>query len=181
MIRFILVFLVLLSGCSLQKSIPAPSQPELIRSAKAAPEFQLPDLQGRPVALYDFRGKVVLLQFWATWCMVCVEEMPALQDLKEQFSPEQFQILTVNLDRDLSAARKFAEKRGLDLLMLRDTSKQIQKLYAAYELPHAFLIDKRGHLVRLAHSENPGFGMRGAQEWRADDISSAIKQLMAEP
>lgn len=86
----------------------------------AAPDFALPDLQGRQHTLSAQRGRVVVLNFWATWCPPCVEEMPSLDGLHKALATEGLVVMGISVDEDASALRRFVQERGLTLTVLQD-------------------------------------------------------------
>lgn len=114
--------------------------------SRLAPEFVLPDLAGKTVSLSAFRGKPVLVNFWATWCETCREEMPALEDLSRR-SGERFAVIGVSLDEDASAVPPFVKEYKLTFPILLADRKAVAG-YAVRGLPAAFLIDAEGLITR---------------------------------
>ena len=108
-----------------------------------APDFTLTDVEGREVSLSDFRGKVVLLDFWATWCAPCVQLMPFYQELQKEDHEFEFVVLTVNLESQ-AKARQFIEETGHDLNTVVDANKQVMARYGVRAIPDAILIDPDG-------------------------------------
>ena len=123
--------------------VPAPMEGFL------APEFELTSLDDDTVTLSDLRGKVVLLNFWASWCPPCRSEMPAMQKIYTAFGPDEFVILAVNnLQQDgLAEAQKFIAERNLTFPTLLDTDGQVSAAYQIRSLPTSFFIDQEG-LIR---------------------------------
>ena len=122
-----------------------------IRSAKpvdvgyVAPNFTLPDLEGREVSLSDYRGKVVFLNIWATWCPPCRDEMPSMQRMYDALKGDRFEILAVSIDAgEARVVRKFMEDLSLTFPALHDRNSQVYKLYQATGVPETFIIDHRG-------------------------------------
>jgi len=113
-----------------------------------APDFTLPGLDGQMVRLADYRGKVVLLNIWATWCPPCVEEMPSMEGLYQKLKAEGFEILAVSMDvSGAQAVRPFMEKHKLNFPALTDTEGAIKSLYQTTGVPESFIIDKDGIIV----------------------------------
>ena len=113
-----------------------------------APNFTFPNLDGNKVSLTDYRGKVVLLNIWATWCAPCVAEMPSMQKLYQELKDEGFLILAVSLDESgVEVVKPFVEKHKLDFPVLLDTKGEIKSLYQITGIPESFVIDKSGALV----------------------------------
>lgn len=114
----------------------------VVEVGKPAPDFQLPDLDGKEVNLSDFKGKPVLLNFWAGWCRPCVEEMPYLQQVYEEW-PE-LVVLTVNLGDSPSTVNRFMQSHQLSLPVLLDTKQSLAQKYNVVSIPTTFFIDKDG-------------------------------------
>ncbi len=119
-----------------------------IVSGDPAPQFRGMSLKGQKIGLSDFRGKVVMIHFWATWCPPCVEEMPTLDKLYRELKNKDFALLAVSVDEDGSGAvGAFLKKNGIEIPVLLDERKAISGLYGTYKLPETFVVDRRG-LVR---------------------------------
>ena len=113
-----------------------------------APDFTLPDLDGKMVSLADYKGKVVLLNIWATWCPPCVEEMPSMEKLYQELKDEGFEILAVSIDvSGAKAVIPFMKKHKLSFSALTDTKGAIKSLYQTTGVPESFIIDKDGIIV----------------------------------
>jgi cytochrome c biogenesis protein CcmG/thiol:disulfide interchange protein DsbE len=115
----------------------------------AARPFTLPDLNGERRSLESFRGKVVLLNFWATWCPPCVEELPSMMQLQRSLDPRNFTMLTVSVDDTADVVKAFIARHrsiigGLQVLM--DPSKKIPTGYGTLKFPETYLIDREGQL-----------------------------------
>jgi len=127
-----------------------------------APDFTLPDLDGKSVSLSDFRGHVVILDFWASWCPPCRASMPQLRDYYEKFKDRGLVLIGVSLDRSAEDARYFLEDKGYtDLIPLWGSvaaSQGVAREYGIYGIPHTFVIDPEGvirfsgHPLRLTES-----------------------------
>ena len=111
---------------------------------KPAPDFQLPNLEGQPISLSDFRGKPVLLNFWATWCGPCVFEMPFIQSIFEESSDTGLVVLAVNIGETPSAAEGFMQSGNLSFPVLLDTNQDVALKYNIRGIPTTFFIDKDG-------------------------------------
>jgi peroxiredoxin len=123
------------SGLQVAKDLPAPN-------------FSLPDLDGKMVSLSDYRGKVVLLNIWATWCPPCVEEMPSMEKLYQELQGEGFEILAVSIDESgAQDVLPFMQKHKLSFPALTDSKGAIKNLYQTTGVPESFIIDKDGILV----------------------------------
>ena len=118
------------------------------RIGNPAPDFVVQD-SDRKVALHDYKGKsVVLLNFWATWCPPCVQEMPSLIDLQDKLKDKGVTIVGVSIDVDESAYKRFVQQHGVNFLTVRDPDQKSSGLYGTTGWPETFVIDKNGVLRR---------------------------------
>lgn len=114
-----------------------------------APDFTLKDVNGNSVSLSSFKGKVVLLKFWATWCPPCREEIPSVNALDRLLKNKGLVILSVSVDTSTSKIKDFVKKYPINYtILIDDTMKVTKSLYKAFKLPMAFLIDKRGVIAK---------------------------------
>ena len=112
-----------------------------------APDFVVQD-SDRKVALHDLRGQVVVLNFWATWCPPCVEEMPSLIQMADKVKPKGVTVLGVSVDVDQAAYENFLKNHGVDFLTVRDPDEKSPALYGTTGWPETFIIDRQGVLRR---------------------------------
>ncbi len=141
-----------------------------IKGGKRAPDFSLPDLQGRKVGLKQFRGKIVLLNFWATWCGPCKEEMPFLEILHKQFKEKDFAVLTVSVDYEgARPVQEFIRKQGYTFPVLLDPKSEVLDLFEVKGIPTTFLIDKNGKMIGRAI---------GPRDWKCQEAISLISVLL---
>ena len=135
-----------------------------------APNFQLRDLNGHLITLSDLRGKVVLLNFWATWCGPCRVEMPAMEQLYRMFQRKDFEILAVSTDAQGAAiTRPFQQENHLTFPILHDPDYRVGLTYGARSLPMTFLIDRQGVIRHQVF---------GARDWEAPEAQQLIQMLM---
>jgi len=119
-----------------------------LRKGMPAPDFTLPNLDGKMVRLADYKGSVVLLNIWATWCPPCVEEMPSMEKLYQELEGEDFKILAVSIDvSGAKAVIPFMKKHRLSFAALTDNEGAIKSLYQTTGVPETFIIDKDGIIV----------------------------------
>lgn len=111
---------------------------------KAAPDFHLKNLEGQIVSLSDFRGKPVLMNFWASWCQPCREEMPYLQQVYDEWTGKGLVLLTIDIGETPAAISKFFAENNLSLPVLLDSDKEVGREYGITGIPETFLIDKNG-------------------------------------
>lgn len=144
-----------------------------------APDFTYPGLDGAPVSLSDYRGKVVLVNVWATWCPPCIEEMPSMQRLYSEIDSEDFEILAVSVDGrlgepapdgriggDISA---FVDEFGLTFTVLHNPLGDIQRTYQSTGVPESYLIGPDGVIVKK---------VAGPTQWDADVNKELIGRLL---
>lgn len=135
-----------------------------------APGFELPDVNGTRFDLESLRKRVVLLNFWAPWCVSCREELPALETLYERYSEEGFSVIGVSVDNPGTRTGKFLEKANLSFPILLDPEAKAADKYGVSGLPASFIIDRNG-IVRYRHS---GFN-KGAQSEYEKEIKELLK------
>lgn len=116
----------------------------------AAPDFSLETLDGETVTLSDLRGQVVLVNFWATWCPPCRKEMPAIQQLYEQYQGQGFTVLAVDLQESKAEVATFTAQMGLTFPILIDSGGQVFSQYGVRALPSTFFVDPNGIIQEIA-------------------------------
>lgn len=135
----------------------APSQNQttpVIKEGAAAPDFTFTTIDGKTASLSDFEGKVVLLNFWATWCGYCIDEMPALQQISENY-PEDVVVLAINRGDSASKAKTFAQENTYDFVWGLDDDGAVQKLYPANGIPYSVIINKDGVIQTIFEGSAP--------------------------
>jgi thiol-disulfide isomerase/thioredoxin len=133
------------------------------------PALALKDLSGRTHALADHRGKVLLINFWATWCEPCREEMPSMRTLRERLAGRPFEILAVNYGESASRVRDFLERERLDFLTLLDPNQDAARAWRVRVLPGSFLVDAEGR-VR--------YSVIGELDWASDKAMRTVRRLL---
>ena len=166
---FLMVAIVGIGGAAAQDILPVAKH-KVIKLSEPAPDFQLRDLNGRLVTLSELRGKVVLLNFWATWCGPCRVEMPAMEQLYWMFSRKDFEILAVSIDaQGVAVTRPFQQEYRLTFPILHGADYRVGLMYGAWSIPMTFLVDRQG-VVR--HQ------IFGAREWGASEAQQLVQMLM---
>jgi peroxiredoxin len=135
---------------------------------KKAPDFTFPDMNNKKVSISNFKGKVVLLNFWATWCGPCIEEMPSLESLYHELKGDDFALLAVNLREKKKPVRQFLKKNKLTLPVLLDTHGQAMSSYGVWSIPATYIVDKKGYLVGRAI---------GQRDWNSKAVKGLIRSL----
>ena len=144
-----------------------------------APEFAVKDLSGNPTKLSDYKGKVVLLNFWASWCSPCLAEMPALERLYTKLHDKGFEVVAVGVDDDAKSLKEFKDRLGLTFPVLVDSSGQTRS-YKVKGFPESFILDREGKLVMIQDLDNdePVVRIVGPREWDSPNAQSRIEALL---
>lgn len=142
------------------------------REGYLAPGFTLPDLTGKPTSLNDFRGKVVLVNIWATWCGPCKREIPSLDRLYQLRKDKGFEIVAVSVDRaSTSRVASFVAQYQMSFLVLHDARGEVGNRYWARAIPSSFLLDRQG-VIR--------WKVAGAIQWDDARVVERVDQLLAQ-
>lgn len=148
--------------------------PQPLEDMPAAPGLAATDLDGRAWSAGELQGRVVLLNFWATWCPPCVEELPSLQRLHEGLTHPDFDVISVDVAEDHATVSQFLERNRMQLgyPVLLDPAGDTVQQWRLTGFPTSFLIDRQGRLR---------YGLIGAIEWDGDEVVELIESLLAEP
>jgi cytochrome c biogenesis protein CcmG, thiol:disulfide interchange protein DsbE len=120
---------------------------KLVQVGDTAPEFTVTTDAGRTVSRENFGGKLLVLNFWATWCPPCVEEMPSLEQFAQQFSKEGVVVLGISVDKDPNAYRSFLDRAQVSFLTARDPEQRINADYGTFKYPETYIINAEGKVV----------------------------------
>jgi peroxiredoxin len=171
-----IVMLLCSSGCN-DKELPNSGSGSL-KAFDLAPNFELTSIDSKIYHLSDFKGKVVLLNFWATWCGPCVLEMPSLERLHQSLKAKGLEVITINMDApgSDSAVKKFAESYGLNFKVLRDPQYGAADKYGVSGFPETFLIDREGKFIAF---NDPASGRQSVRiiSDRPWDSGKYLKQI----
>jgi cytochrome c biogenesis protein CcmG, thiol:disulfide interchange protein DsbE len=151
--------LVVLSACY------SGTRPPGIGSS--APNFTVQD-SDRSVTLSQFRGQVVVLNFWATWCPPCVEEMPSLVEMQRRMKAKGVTVVAVSIDTDESAYKSFLKQHAVDLLTVRDPGQKASTVFGTHGWPETYVIDRNGVMRRK---------FIGAVDWTEPEITDFLGKL----
>ena len=139
-------------------------------SGPAAPDFTLADVHGKKVSLSGFSGKVVILNFWATWCGPCEAEMPSLNNLYQEFQSKGLAVIAISVDPTEKSVLSFIAEKKLAFPVLMDKNKEVYfDSYAVMGLPTTFIIDRSGVLIEK---------IMGEQEWDSAKMKEKILKLL---
>jgi len=134
-----------------------------------AENFALKDLNDNVVHLEDYRGKVIFLNFWTTWCPACLVEMPSMEKLHQEFKEKDFVILAVDMQEDSEQVKKFKARFKLSFPILLDTEGVVAAYFGVNAIPVTYFIDRAGYLYAAA---------MGARDWASEDAFQLIKHLL---
>jgi cytochrome c biogenesis protein CcmG/thiol:disulfide interchange protein DsbE len=162
------VVLAFIAGLLVLFAAPEYRQGEPSLAGKAAKQFSF-TLDGKPATLADLRGKVVVLNFWATWCPPCVEEAPSLNQLQMAIGPRGGTVLGVSVDEEQGAYDKFLQEHQIRFPTYRDPSKQIALSYGTTMYPETYIIDRDGRLARK---------IIGPQDWASPEMVAYLDTLL---
>lgn len=126
-------------------------------TGQTAPDFALKSNTGENLRLSEYRGDVVMVNFWATWCGPCRQEMPLLDQLFTRYQRVGFTLLGVNIDDNSGKAMNMAQELGVSFPVLFDSSKEVSKLYQVDTMPATVLIDREGTVRYVHHGYKPGY------------------------
>jgi len=141
-----------------------------IKGDKKASEFCLKDLSGKKVELKQFKGKIIFLNFWATWCGPCKEEMPSLEVLHQQFKEKNFILLTISVDYEgLKPVQEFINKHRYTFPVLLDPKCEALDLFEVKGIPTTFIINKKGRMIGRAI---------GPRDWKSPEVVSLVNLLI---
>lgn len=136
------------------------------RAAAPAPDFALKSSTGENLRLSELRGEVVMINFWASWCGPCRQEMPLLDELYNRYRPMGFTILGVNVEEDSTKARQMLDDIPVDFPILFDNQSKVSELYDVVAMPSTFLVDRDGRVRYLHHGYKPGYEQAYQQQVR---------------
>ncbi|MDD2557449.1 MAG: TlpA disulfide reductase family protein [Desulfuromonadaceae bacterium] len=148
---------------------PQTQAQETAAAAKVAPDFTLIDMQGKKVTLSDLRGQVVLVNFWATWCPPCRQEMPSMEELYKQLKPHGVELLAINIEENgPKAVADFLTNKAHSFPILFDQQAQVQRLYRVSRFPETFIVDRNGNIVEH---------VVGAIDWMQPGVVDFLRSL----
>jgi peroxiredoxin len=136
-----------------------------------APAFTLTSLAGQPAGLSQYKGQVVMVNFWATWCGPCQQEMPLLDQMYKKYKPAGFTLIGVNVDKEAPAVKELLARKPVSFPVLLDPANEVSKAYHVDEMPSSVIIDRKGE-IRYIH--------RGYKPGDENEYQDRIRQLIRE-
>jgi peroxiredoxin len=141
----------------------------IAKEGDTAPKFAIRTDSGRTITAADFGGKLLILNFWATWCKPCVDEVPALDALQRRFAGQGLVVLGVSVDTDSTAYRSFLTRYRVSFLTARDAEKKISSDYGTFKFPESYLIDRSGRIVKK---------VVGEENWTDERVVNYVQSLL---
>ncbi len=141
----------------------------IVNAGDTAPSFSIQTDSGKTITARDFGGKLLLLNFWATWCGTCIEEIPDLNAMSRELMPQGLVVLGVSVDKDETAYRNFLKRSPLAYLTARDPEENINMKYGTVQYPESYLIDRNGKVIEKFIS---------SQAWGKPEMIKHLQSLM---
>jgi cytochrome c biogenesis protein CcmG/thiol:disulfide interchange protein DsbE len=141
----------------------------VVKAGDRAPEFSIKADNGKTVTARDFGGKLLILNFWATWCQPCVQEVPSLEQLQKQLGSKGLVVLGVSEDKDAEAYKEFLARFRVTYLTARDPAVTIKPKYGTVQIPESYLIDSNGRVVEK---------IVGEANWSSPQMVEHVQSLL---
>jgi len=175
--RLVRLFLPLLAGLLLLSAVGCNERSDSVPKAKIgqpAPDFTLQTVDGRSITLSSLRGKVVLVNFWATWCPPCREEMPSMEEMYRNYAPGGLELLAINIEENgPQVLPGFLNDHPHTFPVLMDTEARVQNSYGVFQFPETYIVDRNGIIVDK---------VIGAIDWTAPPVLVELnRQLKVKP
>lgn len=168
--KLLLLLLVLLPALACAGSERPKDTPRSLTIGSIAPDFSLENMQGERVSLSQLRGKVVIVNFWATWCPPCRSEMPSMEVLHQTFKDDGLVLLAINVEQGgRQAVAKFLQESPYSFPILLDEQREVQNLYGVFQFPESFIIDRNGVVVKK---------VIGAVHWMGGDLYNLLHFML---
>jgi peroxiredoxin len=160
-------FAFVLVACAFCGAVAATGRVAALDAGAKMPEIGLKDMAGKPVNAASLVGKVVVIDFWATWCAPCREELPVLQKLYKKYASQGLVVVGVSVDKEAANITQFLQKMPLSFPIVHDAAHAVTGKYAPPRMPSSFIVDRKG-IVRYVHGG-----------YRSDDAAEFEKQIQA--
>jgi peroxiredoxin len=166
--RILMVLMVLLAG-ALCYFVSAAFQETVIQAGDKAPDFEITTDSGQAVSLKQFGGKLLVLNFWATWCPPCVEEIPSLNRFQEELKPQGVVVVAVSVDRNAAKYKQFLQRRPVSFQTARDPESSIPAKYGTFKYPETYIINAKGEVV---------WKFIGPEDWSNPQLLQRVKSFL---
>jgi cytochrome c biogenesis protein CcmG, thiol:disulfide interchange protein DsbE len=141
----------------------------VVKAGDTAPEFSIRTDSGKTVTPRDFGGKLLIVNFWATWCQPCVQEVPSLDQLQRELGPKGLVVLGVSVDKDENAYKEFLDRFRVSYLTTRDPGQVINTKYGTIQYPESYLIDRSGKVVEK---------VVGEANWSSEQMLQHVQSML---
>jgi len=152
------------AGCRSQDDKASGSKDPSATQGHMAPDFKLTDLTGKPLTLSEYKGKVVFLDFWATWCPPCVMSTPEVEKIVADYKAKDVVVLSISLDQNEEALRQFVQARNIENRVALAGPGGVDQLYNVHAIPQFFIVDQKGYVANAWEGFNPAF----PGQWRKE-------------
>lgn len=142
---------------------------KVVTVGDSAPTFSIKTDSGRTLSIDNFGGRLLVLNFWATWCAPCIEELPSLNEFQKRFASSGVVVLGVSVDKDEKAYRTFLDRARVSFLTARDPANKINADYGTFQYPETYIIDAKGKVVQK---------IVGPENWSDERVVSLVKSLL---
>lgn len=169
--RILIAAMVLLTA-GLVWIVAGTMQVRIVNAGDTAPNFSVVTEHGRTITRSDFGGKLLVLNFWATWCPPCVTELPSLNEFAKEYASQGVVVLGVSIDKNESLYKNFLTQRQVGFDTARDPEADISASYGTFQIPETYLIDRNGKVLEKVISN---------QDWMDPQFLARVKGMLASP
>jgi peroxiredoxin len=159
------------AGFLVYRQATKSGSPGVVNIGELAPDFTVGDKEGAEIKLSDLRGNLVFLNFWATWCPPCVDEMPEMELMNRAFKDRKFQMVAISVDSDWEKVSTFYKDHKLTLPSYLDSGQKISSKYNVFKFPETFVIDRNGYVLKH---------YIGEQRWASPQLLASFDALIKE-
>ncbi len=165
----VLTGLIVVLAVALVYVVAGTLEPVVVNAGDKAPDFRVTTESGKTITRDNFGGKLLVLNFWASWCPPCIDETPSLEQFARTFGPQGVVVLGISNDRNEGQYRRFLQRFHVDFETARDPDNNISASYGTFQLPETYLIDRNGRVVEKVISN---------QNWMDPDFVARIKAML---
>jgi len=160
---------IALLGLALIYVVTGTLEPRIVNAGDTAPNFKITTDSGKTITPQDFGGKLLVLNFWASWCPPCVEETPSLESFARQLAPQGVVVVGVSIDRNENLYHKFIQRFGISFETARDPQANISSSYGTFQIPETYLIDRQGKVIEKVIS---------SQNWMDPEFLALVHKIL---